>query len=48
MRQASSKSRRTGLSMFPEWAAGSTIMEWFACIASKVLTPGMIAFAPPE
>ena len=48
MAQASSRSRRTGLSMLPECAAGSTMSEWFAWIAWNVEQPGMMAFAPPE
>ncbi len=46
---ASSISSRTGLpSSLPAQAACSTMRLWFDWIAARVLTPGMIAFAPPE
>ena len=49
MAAASSMSWRTGLSSrFPAQERGSTIFVWLAWMASRVDTPGMRAFAPPE
>ena len=49
MAPASSMSIRRGLvSRAPAQHSGSTMRAWFAWMAARVETPGMMALAPPE